>query len=103
MDMADRPDKELYPLAVGPDKRYFTVWTGWMPLAVFRAENLREARDLAKSDEFLQMLRRATVIGKPLLAYGAKVWVALATEVEVNIFLSNGVADDHVVVWLQDV
>lgn len=68
---------------------YFTVGTGTTPLAVFKAHNFRHARALAKSDEVLQELRRATVIGKPLLAFGAPVWVGIASDQEQAIYEMN--------------
>jgi hypothetical protein len=64
----------------------FTVWTGTTPLLVFKAATFREAREVAKADEFLRMLRRATIIGKPLLSFTARVWVAPASEEEGTIF-----------------
>lgn len=87
---------------------YFTVWTGTTALVVFNAGSLREARQLATSEEFLRTLRRATVVGKPLLAYGAKVWVGLASEDERGAFdravaTQNPFGGNVDMVWLQSI
>lgn len=68
---------------------YYTIWTGWIPLVVFRANSLREARRLAASEDVLQWLRRATMTGRPLLPFGAKVWVALASREEIQTLLAS--------------
>lgn len=64
-----RPMSEKRPVSEG----YYTIWTGWEALVVFRANSLREARQLAASDDVLQLLGRTTLTGKPLLPFGSKV------------------------------
>ena len=87
---------------------YFTLWTASTPLLVFTASNMREARQVANSDEFLRFVRRATFIGRPLLEYTASVWVSLASEDERKRFESADFAltpfnDDLETVWLQKI
>jgi hypothetical protein len=85
---------------------YFTIWTGWMPLAVFRASGMREARSIASSEDLLREFRCNTVIGKPLLEYGGKVWVGLASSDEQAAYddaESTTLIDGVEIVWLQKV
>jgi hypothetical protein len=87
---------------------FFTLWTGTTPLAVFRASSMREGREIAASDQLLKDLRRATVIGRPLLAFGAPVWVGLASQEERAIFdrttsTPNPFGGDTWIVYLQEV
>lgn len=79
---------------------YFTIWSGWLPLVVFRADSMREARETASSDEVQRTLRRATTIGKPVLPYGAKIWVSLAAKSEVAAFERAATGAEELV-WLQ--
>jgi hypothetical protein len=87
---------------------YFAVWTGTTPLLVFEAASLRDAREAAASEEFLRMLRHATVISNPLLPYGAKVWIGLASDDERSIFdralaAPNPFGGNTDIVWVQPV
>lgn len=104
MHLADEPDnhepsndkKHKRPRATG----YFTIHSGWTPLIVFRADSLRDARRIAGSDDIMKFLRRTTHVGKPILPFGAKVWVALATEEEQERLKH---ADSGDFLWLQTV
>lgn len=53
---------------------------------VIRAVNLREARQLAAADQFQRLIRRATVVGKPLLNFGDRLWVGPASAEEAQQF-----------------
>lgn len=99
MSPQNQPDASLAALAESLNDRFFTIWTGWTPLVVFRARTMRQARAFAASDELLQTLRRATVVGRPLLAFGAKVWVGPANEGERALLDGR----DAQIAWLQKI
>lgn len=87
-------------------KGYFTLWTGWTPLAVFRAGSMREERVIAESEDLLREVRRPKVAGKPLLGSGDKVWVGLSNSADRAVYdsaQSVTPTEEAVFVWLQEV
>lgn len=82
----------------------FTVWTGSTPLMVVRANSLREGRQFTAADQFQRLIKRATVIGKPLLHFGDRLWVGPASSAEAQKFEIMAMdKPDIVFLWLQPV
>jgi hypothetical protein len=83
---------------------FFTFWTGPTPLLVVRVSNMRAARALTTEENFLRLLRRATLVGKPLLNFGDKVWVGPSSADEIVRFHQAALNDpDTSMLWLQPV